>query len=232
MKTTLILILSMVCFCAQAQHTVESKNAYYSRIYDTILRGELITHYVQSGEHATEKEQIDRKTVAAFHADSSLPSRFQVPDFDEEYTEWNKAHPDDEMDRGHVVPYKAMAFSAQSAFLSMCRTNTWAQSKYFNEHQWEKCEVNVIDSFCLKYQTDVDVWTGVLVSISHPKKIGAYIYVPDYYWKVVLCNGKYYAWLGANNAQNKDTKPADMVCTPEHLKQVILQYYPDLKIPF
>jgi len=82
---------------------------------------------------------------------------------------------------------------------------------------------------------DVKIWTGVLISTAHPKHVGI-LFMPDYYWKVIeyTKNGKdtVEAWLGLNDPSNTSTNPVDIVAKVPHLKKVIHQYYPALKLDF
>jgi len=83
---------------------------------------------------------------------------------------------------------------------------------------------------------DTKVWTGCLISKSNPVRIDN-LYMPDFYWKVIQYkkNGILVeeAWLGSNKFSDpKDTNPSHILSTPDKVKQVVHQYYPDLKIDF
>lgn len=235
MKKLLTLILMTTCLAGSAQHTIEVKHSYYTMLYDTVQYAELIGFYVQTKDHYNQSlvAKIDRSTVAAFKQDPLILPRYQVAN-DLQYTSWNKAHPNKKRDRGHVNPYTAFDFDLTAAKESMYFTNTCPQVSFFNEHQWEQVEMYVLKTVCPAYG-DVKVWTGVLISTSHPKMMNA-VPEPDYYWKVIeyVKGGKTVqeAWLGPNDESNTSTKPTDIVSTPDKVKTVMLQYYPNIKIPF
>ena len=89
MKKLLWTLFVLLCFSnLSAQHTIHVQYKYYSSEFDTVLKGEILTCYLQTVEHA-KAAGIKRTTVAAFHYDSSLPARYQFSDFDKEYSAWN-----------------------------------------------------------------------------------------------------------------------------------------------
>jgi len=239
MKRKFIVILLMLGFClAKAQHAITIKHTYYTMTYDTAQKSEIVGFYVQTKAHALismdSKQAIDRTSVATFKQDPLIADYIQKIITNQAYSDWNAAHPDQRIDKGHVVPYSAMDFDMTAALESMYLENTCPQASKFNEHQWEQVEMYVLKTVSPQYG-DVKVWTGVLISTSHPKRINQ-MYMPDYYWKVIqyVKNSKTVkeAWLGANDWSNTDTNPNDIVADPAHVKQVILQYYPKLNLDF
>ena len=226
-----IILANLLVVRISAQHTIEVKHKYYTMQYDTTQYAELIGYYVQTKAHT--KEIVDRKTAATFHQDPLIDPAYQVAN-DKEYSSWNAAHANKRRDKGHVNPYTAFAFAEDAAKESMFYTNTCPQVSFFNEHQWERVEQYVLKTVCPAYG-DVQVWTGVLISKSHPKMMND-VPEPDYYWKVIsyVKDGKTVeeAWLGLNDESNTSTDPADIVTDVAHLKKVILQYYPKLKLSF
>ena len=232
MKKLFTLILISVCLMASAQHTIEVKHTYYTMQYDTIQCAELIGFYVQTLDHYNQslKTKIDRSTVAAFKPDPLISKKFQ-PANDNEYLTWNKAHPSDKRDKGHVNPYSAFDFDIIAAKESMYYTNTCPQSSRFNEHQWEQVEMYVLKTICPQYG-DTKVWTGVLIGNKKMNDIPE----PDWYWKVIeYTKGGVKvqeAWLGLNDVSNKSTDPKDIVTDITRLKNLILKYYRNIKIPF
>ena len=231
MKKLLWTLFVLLCFSnLSAQHTIHVQYKYYSSEFDTVLKGEILTCYLQTVEHA-KAAGIKRTTVAAFHYDSSLPARYQFSDFDKEYSAWNTdpKNKDNQYDRGHVVPYESQAFNEEAAKASMSRTNTMPQSKSFNEKVWRMVETIPLDSLAKK-GVEVEVWTGVLVN-DKSKKMGK-MYIPDFYWKVISYGGTKKAWCGINDATNKLTKPISISISLPDIKAKLLQYYPKLKLPF
>lgn len=220
-----------------AQKTIEVKHTYYTMTYEVTQYAEIVGYYVQTKEHALisldKNHKIDRSTIGSFKQDPDIDPKYQVAN-DKEYSSWNKAHPDDPMDKGHVNPYSAFDFDETAAKESMYYTNTCPQSKYFNEHQWEAVEQYVLRTVAPTYG-DVQVWTGVLISKSHPKTMND-VPKPDYYWKLI----KYQkdgqetteAWLGVNDKSNHSTDPDAIKDDPVHLRKVIKQYYPNLTVAF
>ena len=237
-RTFILLFLTLGFFLAKAQHVITIKHTYYTMTYDTAQKSELIGFYVQTKAHAMiscdSKQAIDRTSVAIFKEDPLIDKYIQDIVTNKAYSDWNAAHPNQRIDKGHVVPYSAMDFDMTAALESMYIENTCPQASRFNEHQWEQVEMYVLKTVALVYG-DTKVWTGVLISVSHPKRINQ-MYMPDYYWKVIQYtkNGKTVeeAWLGVNDWSNTDTNPNDIVADPAHVKQVILQYYPKLNLDF
>jgi DNA/RNA endonuclease G (NUC1) len=213
----------------QAQHTITVKHTNYTLEYDTLLKSPLISWYIQTTAHATSKNKIDRKTVADFHQDPLIPSKWQIANA-KTYSEWNKQNPNDRKDIGHIVPFKAMYFDKQAAIETMYfNTNTMPQSSYFNEHQWCAVEALITDSLARHYDS-VTVYTGVLINNNSQKING--VYVPDYFYKVAVYKGIKRAWLGVNNASNKDTNPIDIETNIATIVAQLKKYYPNLHIPF
>lgn len=216
-----------------AQHTVTVKHTDYTNTFDTVQCSEIQGYYVQTTEHTASANKIKR---TAFTNDPEQPSRCQLS-YNSIYVAYNKKyHTGDSMkiDRGHVNPYSAMEFDETAASESMYYSNVCPQYSYFNEHQWERVEQYVLKTIAPKYG-DVQVWTGVLVSTAHPKKMGK-LFIPDYYWKVIsyTANGKTVqkAWLGPNKASNRSTDPNAIATTAADVKRVILQYYPKFSFDF
>lgn len=230
MKYLSLILLSFVTYQSYSQHTIHVQYKYFTSEFDTVYKAEILTDYLQTVEHAKAKG-ISRTTVASFHYDSLLPARYQYPDFDKQYTDWNtdKKNENNQYDRGHVVPYESQAFNEEAAKASMNRTNTWSQVKKFNEGLWRFVESIPLDTLAKK-GIETEVWTGVLVSIKS-KRMGK-IWVPDYYFKVISYNKTFKAWCGINDASNKLTKPSSISISLQDLKTKIISYYPKLKLPF
>ena len=218
---------------------IEIKHTYYTSEYDTAHRAEILGYYIQTKEHALiscdKNKALDRKGFATFKQDPLIPLYIQNIVTNDAYYNWNQNHPDKKIDKGHVVPYSAMDFDSTGAYESMYLENTNPQVSYFNEHQWEAVEMYVLKNVAPTYG-DTKVWTGCLISKSNPVKIDA-LYMPDFYWKVIQYkkNGVLVeeAWLGSNKFSDpKDTNPTHILSTPDKVKQVIHEYYPDLKIDF
>lgn len=232
MKKILLFCLVLFACTVNAQVSVIDYKDY-RELYDPVLKTEIIGFYIQDGHHL--KEVVGReKELSKFHTDSVqfIAATDQVLDFDKQYKAWNKAHPDDKMDRGHKVPFKAMAcISHRAAWRSMNASNISPQNSYFNEHQWEQCESHVIDYYAKNFDT-VKVWQGVLIG----SKLVGTIHKPDYYFKYIQYDSagihKEKAWLGLNDKSNVDTNPDDMIITPSQLQALIKKYYPKLHNPF
>ena len=124
--------------------------------------------------------------------------------------------------------------------------NTCPQFSFFNEHQWEEVEQYVIKKVSLTYvkeskeyksnQDNITVYTGVLIKDNKITDGTRYIYIPDYYWKVISYNkggqNVYESWLGKNSSDNKDTNPEDIRIDINKLKSMIDSYYPGIKLEF
>lgn len=233
---TISLVLLILTQQSAAQHTITIQHTYYTSYFDTILKVPIVAEYTQTREHRLMLAlpgAIDRSTVASFTQDSLLPTKYQVAT-NTTYHDWNQAHPDTPYDKGHMVPFQAMAFNRVAAKeTNKLNTNTNYQASYNNEHQWYRVEHIVLDSLCSKYG-DIDVLTLCLFSTSHPKWANS-VRVPDYYVKVALymANGTKSgrAWIEPN-VKSLDTSPASIEDTPANIKRIILQYYPNLQLNF
>jgi len=232
-------LLVTAILCTHAQHTMVIRHKYYINTFDTVQGAEILGYYVQTAAHAAIANDKTKKVVrngAQFTQDPELAKRYQL-NFKKIYAAYNKPYSNDlqhRIDKGHINPYTAFAFAEDAADESMYYSNVCPQISFFNEHQWEQVEMYVLKTIAPNYG-DTKVWTGVLISTSHPKHIGT-LFMPDYYWKVITYtkNGKpvQEAWLGPNKPSNTSTRPADIVITATHLKEVIKQYYPALKLDF
>jgi DNA/RNA endonuclease G (NUC1) len=233
MKKIILIIAIFGYFGTFAQHTIAIQHKYYDVQFDTIFCAGILNHYTQTIEHYN-MATLKRKGAALteFHVDPLIPKRFQKVG-KSDYASYNAQFKGDKsqtMDIGHEVPYEAMAFDSTAAEETMYfQSNTQFQISFFNEHQWAFVEKVVLDSIGSKY--NAEVYTGVLISLSHPKKWHE-AFIPDYYFKVSVYNGQTEAWLGSNTPSNKSTKVVDIVLPVQKLKSIILQYYPNLKIPF
>jgi len=234
----LLLLLFVSGIYAKAQHTVEIHHAYYTMWFDTVQSAELVGYYIQTTAHATASPKMPRTgKFAKFTNDPLLEGKVLAND--DAYKSWNREHPDDRRDRGHINPFSAFNFAEDAALESMYYSNTCPQASYFNEHQWQAVEQSVMrlsrGNSNEKPVDSIHVWTGVLIHPSHPKKMNE-VFEPDYYWKVIEYkqNGQlvYKAWLGENNSENKDTSPLSIEVTLSHLKEKIKEYYPLLSIGF
>lgn len=228
---TLLLVLTTIT--VQAQHAIVLKHKYYDVQFDTVFCAGILNHYTQTITHAT-GTNLKRagSALTEFHADPLVPKRFQTVT-KADYASYNAQFKGDKsqtMDIGHEVPYEAMAFDSVAAEETMyLQSNTQFQVSYFNEHQWAFVEKVVLDSIGKLY--NAEVYTGVLISFSHPKRWHQ-AYIPDYYFKVVVYNGIVEAWLGANTSDNRSIKTVDINIPLDKLKSIILQYYPNLILPF
>jgi len=202
-----------------AQHTIEIKHNYYTLEFDTILKSPLISWYIQTTAHANSTTKIDRKSVAAFHSDPLILPKYRVAS-DLTYKNNGK------YDKGHLSPYSAFYFDLTAAKESMYYENTAPQISFFNEHAWEKLEQYVLKTLAPENDS-IYVYTGCL----YGKSTMTGVPVPDYYWKYISYKGHTEAWL----AKNEPTSLTDYInyaIPSEALKTVILQYYPNLKLPF
>jgi DNA/RNA endonuclease G (NUC1) len=234
----IVLILISIYHSLQAQHTISIQHTYYNIQFDTIQSTELLGYYIQTTAHASAQPKIPRKgKFARFYPDPLLEGR--VIAGDKQYKAWNKEHPDQTRDRGHINPFSAFNFSEDAALESMYYSNTAPQASYFNEHQWQAIEQYVLKlSRGSKTQPPVDsihVWTGVLIDTLHPKKMND-VFEPDYYWKVISYtkHGQPFseAWLGVNESSNRNTDPDAIKVDLFLLKELVHKYYPRLKLLF
>jgi DNA/RNA endonuclease G (NUC1) len=221
-----------------SQHTIEIKHAYYTMQFDTLQSTELLGYYIQTTAHSGSTFKTPRTgKFSRFTKDPLLEGR--VTANDKQYVSWNKAHQDKKRDRGHINPFSAFNFSEDAALESMYYSNTAPQASYFNEHQWQAVEQYIIKlSRGTASQPGIDsiqVWTGVLISSTHPKKMND-VFEPDYYWKVISYkkNGEPIteSWLGVNESTNRNTDPDAIKIDLSYVKNLILQYYPLLCLGF
>ena len=221
-----ILLLFRACTPAIAQHIITVHHKYYTLEYDTVLKSPLVSWYVQTTAHAISTNKIDRKSVAAFHLDPLIPSRYQVAS-DNEYKAFNKKF--DRFhgrDKGHLSPFTAFNFDIEAAKESMYYTNTAPQYPFFNEHSWEPLEMYVLKTLAPTHDS-IFVYTGCLYSDSTMGNVPQ----PDYYWKVIIYSGNTESWI----ARNEFTTDSDFTRYSigiNDLKNTILFYYPLLKLPF
>ncbi|MEO8173888.1 MAG: DNA/RNA non-specific endonuclease [Sediminibacterium sp.] len=234
----LVCLLSALLQFVYSQHTIEVKHTYYTMQFDTLQSTELMGYYIQTTAHATSAFKTPRTgKFSRFTKDPLLEGR--VTANDKQYISWNKAHPDQKRDRGHINPFSAFNFAEDAALESMYYSNTAPQASYFNEHQWQ-----VVEQYIMKLSRgsktnaaidSIKVWTGVLVSPTHPKKMNA-VFEPDYYWKVIRykINGELNteSWLGVNESTNLNTDPDAIKIDSSYVKALILQYYPLLCLEF
>ncbi|MCW3122344.1 MAG: nucA 1 [Flavipsychrobacter sp.] len=209
-----------------AQKTVLIKHKWYTITYSTDQCSPIMGYYVQTQAHAKARTKIDR---GDFKVDPMTPKMCDIS-YSKEYAEYNKQYPQDlqrRMDKGHISPYEAFTFAEDAAKESMYYDNVCPQISHVNEQEWRQVEAEVQDRSAT--YGDVKVWTGVLISKSHPRMMG-HIGIPDYYWKVISYkkSGKTQreAWLSHNVPENLDTKAAQAVSTFDRVVKVIHQYYP------
>lgn len=236
-----ILLLILLAFpaVALAQHTVIIRHKSYTNLFDTVQNAEIEGFYIQTAEHALTVNDKTKKIPrpAGFTQDPDAPACCR-PNYKSIYQTYNKQYDksdlQDRLDMGHVNPYNAFAFNETAARESMYYSNVCPQISYFNEHQWEQVEMYVLKKVSPQFG-DVKVWTGVLISTSHPRPAGK-LFIPDYYWKLIQYqkDGRTVqeAWLGPNKPSNTSTKPKDIVVSPSDLKRIILQYYPKFSFDF
>lgn len=207
-----------------AQNTIEIKHKYYTLEFDTVIKSPIISWYIQTTAHATSSTKIDRSTVASFHQDPLIPSKYQIAS-DKKYL--NNGH----YDKGHLSPYTAFGFDLQAAKESMYYTNTAPQYSFFNEHPWEELEQYILKKLAPTHDS-IYVYTGCLYTDRLMKDVP----VPDYYWKVIYYDRKgnnwtVQAWI-AKNEVTADTDYTKYEIDINALRKEISMYYPELKLPF
>jgi DNA/RNA endonuclease G (NUC1) len=234
-------LLSATLF-AGAQRAITIEHTNYTNLYDTSQCSEIQGFYVQTAAHAAiTTNSKDPKYVARTGAFAKFTNDPKTPkacklNYASSYSTFNKDFKGDlqhRVDQGHVNPYGAFNYNETAALETNYFTNVCPQISHFNESQWR-----FVEAYVLKVSAqfgDVKVFTGVLVSNSHPKKVGS-LFMPDFYWKLIEYtkdgNAVQECWLGPNKPTNTSTKPADIADTVAHLKKVILQYYPQFKFDF
>lgn len=233
MKRVLCLFIALqIVTGSKAQHTITVKHTYYTVQFDTVFCQGILNDYWQTQAHYNALKtsaKVDRKTCAAFTQDPLVPKRFQVVS-QSDYSAYNKENPTHKINCGHLVPFEAMAFDPTAAKETMYfGSNTDFQDGFENQHQWAFTEKGVLDD--AESVDSIHVYTGVLVSLLHPKKYHN-IYIPDFYFKIEVKKGNISAWLAVNDKSNTSTKPSDAAISIAKLKAIILQYYPKLQLPF
>ena len=214
LKAIGIIILFFISFSGISQITVKHK--FYTLEYDTTLKSPLLSYYIQTTAHALSTTKIDRKTVATFHQDPLIESRFQIAN-NEEYKN-NGA-----FDKGHLSPYSAFEFDLTAAKESMYYTNTAPQYSFFNEHPWEKLEQYILKTLS-PTQDSIYVFTGCIYDEKKMKDVP----IPDYYWKLIKYNGIEKAWLAPNEV-TQDTDFTHYEIEAQKLRAILKGYYPNLK---
>lgn len=221
-----------------SQHTIEIKHTYYTMQFDTLQSTELVGYYIQTTAHSTSIFKTPRTgKFSRFTKDPLLEDR--VTANDKQYVSWNKTHPDQKRDRGHINPFSAFNFSEDAALESMYYSNTAPQASYFNEHQWQAVEQYIMKlsrgSATAPAIDSIKVWTGVLINSTYPKKMNE-VFEPDYYWKVISYkkHGELFteSWLGVNESNNRNTDPDAIKTDLSYVKELILKYYPLLCLEF
>jgi len=222
-----------------AQRAVIIKHANYTNLFDTVQCSEIQGFYVETTEHAAISVDPDKKVKrpSSFTNDPDAPSPCRL-DYKANYKAYNDqfetADKHNRLDQGHINPFEAMNFDETAGKESMFYTNVCPQIAYFNEHQWARVELYVVKTVAKQFG-DVKVWTGALVSTSHPRKAGK-LFIPDYYWKVIEYNKDgetmQEAWLGRNRPTNTSTNPDDIAVEVANLKRIIQQYYPKFGFDF
>jgi len=215
LKAIAILILIVFSNFGFSQ-TITVKHKFYTLEFDTTLKSPLLSWYIQTTAHATSTTKIDRKSVASFHQDPLIDSKYQVAN-DQEYKNNGK------FDKGHLSPYSAFYFDLDAAKESMYYTNTAPQYSFFNEHPWEKLEQYVLKTLAPKNDS-IFVYTGCIYD---DKKMND-VPIPDYYWKLIKYNGIEKAWL-ASNEETKNTDFTHYEIEPNKLREILKGYYPNLK---
>lgn len=218
----LILFINNIVFA----QTITIKHTYYTCKFDTIFKQGILNDYWQTSSHRiTLQNKIDRKNFQSFSQDNLLSIKYQVAS-KKIYQSWNKLHPDNRYDIGHIVPFEAMSFDKDAAKETMLfNTNTAPQNSYFNEHEWALTEKVVLDSLGNIYDS-IHVFTGVLINTD--SKMMGKSYVPDYYFKIAEFNGSSLCWLGLNDVKNRDTNHNDIIVSKALLLKIIKQYYTNL----
>jgi DNA/RNA endonuclease G (NUC1) len=225
-------------FDITGQHIITIHHTYYTMQFDTLQSTELLGYYIQTTAHSTSTFKTPRTgKFSRFTKDPLLGDRVNARD--KQYVSWNKAHPDQKRDRGHINPFSAFNFSDDAALESMYYSNTAPQASYFNERQWQAVERYIMNlsrgNATLPAIDSIKVWTGVLISPTHPKKMND-VFEPDYYWKVIMYKKKgdlvTESWLGVNESTNRNTDPNAIKADLLYVKELILKYYPLLHLDF
>ncbi|MES2328102.1 MAG: DNA/RNA non-specific endonuclease [Bacteroidota bacterium] len=233
-----VIFLILITQFSYAQHTIDIKHTYYTMQFDTMQSTELLGYYIQTTAHSTSTFKTPRTgKYSRFTVDPLLEGR--VTANDKQYISWNKANPDSKRDRGHINPFSAFNFTEDAALESMYYSNTAPQASYFNEHQWQAVEQYIMKLSRGSKTTEpidsIKVWTGVLISTTHPKKMND-VFEPDYYWKVISYtkHGEPVteSWLGVNESNNRITDPDAIKIDLAYVKELILKYYPLLQLEF
>jgi endonuclease G, mitochondrial len=227
MKTRfgLSLVWLLLVATLPAQTTTRIHHTFYDLTYYTKQCSSIMGFYVQTADHTAHIRQIDR---TSFTADDKAPHSCAV-DFDKVFADYNVPFSGDlqqRIDKGHINPYQAFSFTDAAADESMLYSNVCPQISHVNEQEWRRVEAEVIKRS--KSFGDVKVWTGVLISTSHPQLVGSLL-KPDFYWKVISykVNGleKQEAWLSKNDSTNTHTLASQAVNSVAHVRDVINQYY-------
>lgn len=229
----LTLLLIITSLQVKAQQTVpprciEVDYTHFKYFYDTVIDGPIYTYYIQTTAHAN-MGSLDRKGYPEFHQDEKLPKRWQVAT-KAKYKQWNRTHTAAQRrDVGHSAPYTALAYDSVGAYESMNIDQCGPQPSYFNEHQWEAVEMEVLKNLA-PVQDSIEVFTGFIYdslnAVPTPANIKHMIDVPEaqFYWKVIRYSKdgqvKYKAWLGLNEDSNRDTNPDDIICPVARIERL------------
>jgi DNA/RNA endonuclease G (NUC1) len=230
-RSSFVLLLLSGALSSVGQVTTLIEHSFYNITFYTKLCSPIMGYYVQTAEHAANTAHVPR---GSFRNDDKAPAACRM-DYKTEYKTYNTTHADlqHRMDEGHINPYNAFSFSPDAAKETMLFDNVCPQISHVNEQEWNKVEAEVMKRS--KAYGDVKVWTGVLISISHPKRMGV-VPIPDFYWKVISYknNGaeQKEAWLSKNDPSNTHTVARQAVNTPSHVLTVIHQYYPSFQPGF
>jgi DNA/RNA endonuclease G (NUC1) len=218
MKKLIFLLFIGLSIIGKSQ-TITVHHKYYTLEFDTTLKSPLLSWYIQTTAHATSATKIDRKSVASFHQDPLIDSKYQVAN-DQEYKNNGK------FDKGHLSPYSAFYFDLDAAKESMYYTNTAPQYSFFNEHAWEKLEQYVLKTLAPNHDS-IYVYTGCIYGDKRMRDVPQ----PDYYWKIIKYGETTEAWL-AQNEVTTDTDYNHYSIDIDKLKGILKGYYPFLKLNF
>lgn len=170
----LILLLSLAHLTVFGQQ-IFIKHTAYEIHFDTVIHEPIYTHYILTKEMLN--GNFDR---SSFKPDLLLKKELQGS---------SKDYLNSAYDKGHLAPNYDFREFDNTQKESMVYTNCAPQNPYFNRGIWKSLENHVRD---IAKNNDVEIWTGCVYKGS--KEHLGKLLVPTYYWKMIKCNGLFYAW--------------------------------------
>jgi DNA/RNA endonuclease G (NUC1) len=197
----LIMLLVFVSCPIKAQ-VVQLDMSYYTTVFDTILKQPLYSKHVLSAPPCV---NYFLRSSISINKLVSYKNQGNYNDY-----KGNKI-----FDRGHLVP--VIDFNCDSLAVKKVDvyTNVMPQDKVLNRGVWRDLE-NYIKILHEVSGQNIVVYTGVVVGY---RKLGK-LKIPLFWYKMILHNGQYYAWLIPNNSQSIQPLPAYIV-SPEIIKEKI-----------